>query len=607
MSFNTFANSNRTKLAYLAESAWAQTPTSGSPREMRIKTSKLSLKKETKMSDEIRADRMVPSIIEVGAASEGEVDFEFSAGAMDDFLAAFVYGQWSRPQTMDFWEGNVAITGTSTITISSDTDFSGYFVPGRIIKTEGFKTLGNNRYLTIDSVAFASGVTTVTTLETTLAAEASSAWTQLFDANDVLVAQNTSIRFGTGSAPTIDSNGTNAFASAIAAGQIKVGQKIHVDGLGFESGTIVFSATAALGSTITLNDTLKQVTFEATSNTSPDNITFTPGATAPTTAAALAVAINAAAAEDRINIVASASTGTLTLTNLEKVGGTIASTAGVVTAFANGHDSLRGFFTVLAASNDVLTVSPAPGTNANSGTKPVTIKGSMLRNPARPQDFITQSFSIETSYQDVSQFFVNRGLRVGQFDLNIASREIVTGKINLKGEAMYRRPSGVSLFDNSPYTAKIATPGQIMSATTNVGSLTKNGAPLATAIKSISVQGDAALREQTGVGHKFPVGIGVGRFKLTGKFDAYFEDGSMFDDFIGHNTTSLGWDFRDLDNQVYFVTLPAIKLTEDPVAPGSIDQDVMENISWEAQRDPATQCMIQFDRFSSVKTPTSAV
>lgn len=613
MSFSTFAVSNRAKLTYIAESVWAVTPSSGSgvtaPREMRIKTSKVSLKKETKMSDELRADRMVPSIIEVGAASEGEIDFEFSAGAIDPFLEAFVYGQFTRPMTMD-WMSNVAITGASALTISSDTDYSTYFVVGRIIKTEGFTTPANNNYLTVSAVAFAGGVTTITVSESSLTAEAASAYTVVFDANDVFVKANTSIRFGTGSAPTIDSNGTNAFASAIAAGQISVGQKIHVDGLGFDAASVAFSAAPAVGDTLTVFDGVNQVTFVATTSSVAGEIVYTPGGTGTTAAAALVAAINEASAAGLISVVASNSTSTLSLSNRQfNAAGlghvTKTGTAATVTDFAGGDNSVRGVFTVLGATNDVLTVSPAPDVNANASTLPVTIKGSMLRNPALPQDFVVQSFTIETGYEDVNQFFINKGLRVGQFDLNIASREIVTGKVNFKGEAMTRLVGGASILENGPYVAKQSTPGQIMSATTNVGNLTKNGVPLATAIKSITIQGDAALREQTAVGFKFPVGIGVGRFKLTGKFDAYFEDGYMFDDFIAHNTVSLGWDFLDLNNQQYFITLPAIKLTEDPLSPGSIDQDVMENISWEAQRDPATNCILQVDRFSSVVAPTA--
>lgn len=604
----SFADSNRSSLRYIPETLWAQTPTTGESREMRITTSKVHYKKDTKTSNEIRSDRMVPSIIEVGASSEGEFDFEFSAGAIDDFLEAFVYGSFTRPMTLDFWETNVSITANNVVAINSSVDYSTYLKVGRRIKLEGFKTLANNGYFQITGVAFANGKTSVTVAGTTLVVEGVSPFTKLLDANDVIVMNNTTLRFGTAGASTIDSNGANLFASAIAAGQIKSGQKIHVDGLGYEAGTLTFTAAAVLGDTITINDSRAQIVLEAGQTTVAGNIQFTAGADAAATAAAVNAAIITAYTEGKINVVSTVAAGVVTLTNLEKTGGAIATTgAGAVVAFAGGDDSLRGVFTIVSASDDVLEVLPKPSTNANAGGKPVTVKGSMLRNPSRAQDFTPKSFTIETGYEDVSQYFVGKGLRVSQFDLTAKAKEICTGKIMLKGEGMSRRVTKTSQLANSPYTPKFSTPGQVMSATTNVGSITKDGVPLVSALQEITISGDAALREQNAVGHKFAVGIGAGRFKLTGKFSAYFESGELFDDFVSHKTVSLSWFFQDLDGQRYDITLPAIKLTGDPLEPGAIDQDVIENIDWEAQRDPATNCMLQFDRFSSTKATSAAV
>jgi hypothetical protein len=49
---------------------------------------------------------------------------------------------------------------------------------------------------------------------------------------------------------------------------------------------------------------------------------------------------------------------------------------------------------------------------------------------------------------------------------------------------------------------------------------------------------------------------------------------------------------------VYVYTIPAVKFTSDPVSPGGIDQDVMEEIEWTAFRDPTKKTMMQIDRFS---------
>lgn len=607
-----FADSNRASMRMLAEdpNGWGIVPASGSPRELRIKTSKLAPKKETKMSDELRSDRMVPNIIEVGASADGDIEFEFSAGAMDDMLAAFVYGLWSRPMTMDRFVGkSVSITANNTISIAGG-DYTRYFAVGRRVKTEGFVDLANNTYHQIASVTFVGGSnrTDIVVGGTALVAETGSDYTRVIDANDVLVMKNTTLRFGTGGAASIDSNGGNAFAALRAAGQILIGQKIHVDGLGFDTGLLTFTGQPAAAKTVAIFDGEKRVVFQFGGVLIAGNVNVTVGADTDATAANLVSAITAEYVKGNINVKAVAAASAVTITNLETSGAltVVLSDATFATiATTPGDASLRGVFTVTSITDDEIGVSPAPATNANAGGAPITIKGSMLRNPAKTTDFVRQSFVFETSFEDVNQHFVASGLRVGGFDLNISAGNIVDGTITLMGRAMERRVDQTSLLRSAAYTPLDATVNEVMNATVNVGDLSKDGVPLSTGIQSIKIKGDASLREQKAVGNKYAVGIGVGRFKLTGSFTAYFETGELFDDFISHKTVSLSWFFEDIDGSRYDFTLPAIKLTSDPISPKGIDQDVIEEIDWEAQRDPATNCMVQFDRFSSVKAPTA--
>lgn len=603
-----FADSNRASLRYLLEdsNAWGVTPANGAPREMRITGSQLAAQKETVTSEELRSDRMVPNIVEVAASAEGEVNFEFSAGAIDDFLAAFLYGVWSRPMTFDIFKGKrVNIASTSTITIAGD-DVSHYFTIGRIIKTEGWKTTTNNTYATITNVAFAAGLTTITVSGTPFTVELGSDWSSVLDANDVLV-QSTAIRFGTGGASTIDSNGGNAFASAVAAGQIVVGQKIHIDGLGRESGTITITddAIVAPGARILISDGEKRKGFQFGGVILPGYINVNPGTDEITGAANLAAAIMLETTKANLKIKAVAAAGVVTLTNLaDNAGGAIIEEDDpnnelAIVNFAGGIDSIRGVFEVTSVSNDVIGVSPSPVTNANAGTAKIVVKGSMIRNPSKVEDFVRQSFTVETSFEDVNRHFVASGLRVGQFNLEVNSGEISTGSIQMMGRAMERRLDNTSLLRNAPYKPKDAPQHEIMNATSNVGELSLDGRSDLAFIQSISIEGDASLREQRAVGHKYAVGIGVGRFQLSGSFAAYFETGELFDKFVNHDTLKLSFFYYDLGNNRYDFTIPAIKLTSDPVAPEGIDQDIIENIEWEAQRDPATACMMQIDRFSS--------
>jgi len=600
-----FADSNRASLRYLLEdaNAWGVTPATGAPREMRITGSQLAAQKETVTSDELRSDRMVSNIVEVGASAEGEINFEFSAGAIDDFLAAFLYGLWSRPMSFDIFKGkHVAITGAAEITIA-DTGIH-YFTVGRIVKLEGWANAANNTYATISAVVAAGANAVITVTGAALTAEVGSDYSALLDANDVLV-QSTAIRFGTAGAATIDSNGGDVFASAVAAGQIVVGQKLHIDGLGRESGTLTFTGVPTAGARVMISDGEKRKGFQFGGVILPGYVAVEPGASATTAAAALAAAIMLETNRGNLKIKATNALGVLTLVNVaDELGGTIVEEEDggnviAVVDFAGGDASLRGVVTVTSVSDDVIGISPAPATEANAGTAKVIIKGSMIRNPSRVQDFVRQSFTVETSFEDVDRHFVATGLRVGQFDLEINSGEISTGSIQMMGRAMERRLSNTSLLRNGPYTPKDAPSHEIMNATSNVGELSLDGRSDLAFIQSISLSGDASLREQRAVGHKYAVGIGVGRFQLTGSFSAYFETGELFDKFVNHDTIRLSFFYSDLASNRYDFTIPAIKLTSDPVAPEGIDQDVIENIEWEAQRDPATKCMMQVDRFSS--------
>lgn len=505
--------------------------------------------------------------------------------------------------TFDMFVGkSVSITDTDEIQIAGDQEV--YFTVGRVIKLEGWKTAGNNTYATVATVGFAAGVTTITVTGATLVAETGTDWSKVLDANDVLV-QSTAIRFGTGAAATIDSNGGNAFAAAVAAGQIVVGQKIHIDGLGRESGTVTFTGPAGTGARILVNDGEKRKGFQFGGVLLPGYVNVAPGAALANSAANLAAAIMVETTKGNLKIKATASAGVVTIQNLAgESGGAIVEELdpGNVIAVANfsgGDDTLRGVVTVTSVSDDVIGIDPAPATNANAGTAKIVVKGSMIRNPSRVEDFIRQSFTVETSFEDVDRHFVATGLRVGQFNLEVNSGEISTGSIQLMGRAMERRLSNTSLLRNSPYTPKDAPAHEIMNATSNVGELAIDGSTDLAFIQSISISGDASLREQRAVGHKYAVGIGVGRFQLSGSFSAYFETGELFDKFVNHDTIKLSFFYYDLGSNRYDFTIPAIKMTSDPVAPEGIDQDVIENIDWEAQRDPATKCMMQIDRFSS--------
>jgi hypothetical protein len=599
-----FSDTNRSSLRYVIESQWGQTPASGTTRNLRMTSHSLSTKKNTTMSNEIRADRMVSGILETEMMSDGGVNFEFSAGTYDDMFQAFVLGTWTRPATFDQWTGtNLSWTANNTLSYVG-TDLTPYLIAGRRIKTQGFVNPSNNGFFAITSVAYTSGATVITVPTTTSVIEAGNVKSYVSDANDIIVLNNTSIRSGTSGASTFDSNGTNAFASAIAAGQIVVGQRLHFEGLGFETGTVAFSATATAGLTITVTDGVNSVPFVAGTD-------FAVGASAANSATALAAAVNNARVNGKLvssatlfpQITATAASGTVTFRDLNMTGGGISksndgSSVATVTNFAGGSTTERGFFTVTSVSSDVIGVSPTPGTNANAGAIGVTVRGSMLRNPGNYANIVPQSFTFEPGYTDVGLYFLQNGMRVNDITLDVQASNLVTGTFNFMGKATTTLTS--TQLGAAPYIVCDTTNTESLNATTDVGTLTKNGVALTTAVKQIKIDAKATLRNQMAVGSKFPVGIGTGRFTLSLTAQAYFATFDLYNNFLNHDTVAMEFSFQDSDGHAYYFTVPAMKVTSDPIEAKGIDQDVMEELTFEAFRDSSTQCMLQIDRFSSV-------
>lgn len=609
-----FADSNRARIRVIKEdpNAWGVTPADGRSRELRYTGSTLNAQKNTTMSEEIRADRMVSQIVEVGANSTGEINIEFSAGSHDDLLEGFMYGAWTRPMTFDQVLGaSLEIAAADTLYVKGR-DVTDYFFAGRRVRLQGWLTPANNDYFEIATITWNAGAnrTEIVFTTSTLVAETGSAYTSLFDANDVVVLKNTNIRAGTAGESAFDSNGNDAFAAAIAAGQLAIGQKVWVEfGAALETGTVTFADIPTAGARVSVSDGVKPAVVYQFGGSYPQTVE---GIDLTSDVADLAEAFAAEVNRQRVRgvsaISATAAAGVVTLKNLEAEGGSIieVTDAGsdiTVVNFSGGDASTRGVFTITAMTDDKLSVTPQPGTNANASSRPVTVKGSMLRNPSDVDDIVPQSFSFETGFEDVSQYFMADGQRIGTFALNIASQSILSGSFGLQGRAMSR--FAATKLGEAPYTVLDTTSTQVANATVNVGSIALNGEELSTALQSISLSGNNNLRDQNAVGYKFPAGIGAGRMEITGSVVAYFADGEIWDKFIEHATVSLGWHVQDVEGHRYHFTVPAANFSTDTVNPPGLNQDILENLEFMAKRDPATGCQIQVDRFSCVFAPTA--
>ena len=88
-------DSSQTRLAYITESTWGTTPATPVFLEQRFVSEGMNANIDTVTSNEIRSDRNVADVVQVGSSAGGSVDFELTYGSFDDWLESLMYSTWS--------------------------------------------------------------------------------------------------------------------------------------------------------------------------------------------------------------------------------------------------------------------------------------------------------------------------------------------------------------------------------------------------------------------------------------------------------------------------------------------------------------------------------
>jgi hypothetical protein len=108
------ATTNRTQLAYIAETAWGTTPGTGSMQIVRYTGESLDNNYGFTESAEIIADRMTTDMVRVSGQAAGEVNYELSYGMFDPWIEAALGGTWTT---------NVVKTGATAKSFTIEKQF----------------------------------------------------------------------------------------------------------------------------------------------------------------------------------------------------------------------------------------------------------------------------------------------------------------------------------------------------------------------------------------------------------------------------------------------------------------------------------------------------
>ncbi len=203
------------------------------------------------------------------------------------------------------------------------------------------------------------------------------------------------------------------------------------------------------------------------------------------------------------------------------------------------------------------------------------------------------SYSIEKALLDIDEYFMFTGMMVNSLSITLATSAIATGNFDLLG-------AGATLQQSSQANSVTAsTSTDVLNCMGNVASL-KEGASLTTLagiyVQELSFTIANNLRPVYQIGSNIIGAVAVGKMDITGTLNAYFANDRLFDQFLAGTATQIEFLIQDIAGNKYTVLFPNVKFeSESVVAPGQ-DQDVVENLTWRALRDPGENAQIKITR-----------
>ena len=205
-----------------------------------------------------------------------------------------------------------------------------------------------------------------------------------------------------------------------------------------------------------------------------------------------------------------------------------------------------------------------------------------------------KSFTLEKAFTDVNQYFIHRGMMVSKLSLSLKGKSAITGSFDFLGRDGFRAdatslPGVIAASEAYPVMSSVTGVSKVRMAGQDVNTL------YSTYLKELSLDFDNALQGQDALGELGNVGVMLGTIALSGSFQAYLNDGSLYDDFIASITQSLSFLMTDTQGQGYAVTVTNMDMSSVNVVAGKKDESVMLEVNWTALEDAASGKSIFID------------
>ena len=203
-------------------------------------------------------------------------------------------------------------------------------------------------------------------------------------------------------------------------------------------------------------------------------------------------------------------------------------------------------------------------------------------------------FTFEELYEAgaTDQYKRLTGVQIDTMSLSIAANQIVTGSFGVMG---FGEPSlAQAAIASSSYTNPNSNP--VLSASNDFASFSMTSVT-SPKIQSIDLNITNNLRNQPVVGDIDPVGMGSGRFDVTGSITMYFENNEAYDLFLANTYTDLSFTIGGASELKYDVSIPNIKFTSASIEAAGNDTDVPLTLEFGAVMDASQEHTIELTRY----------
>jgi len=224
---------------------------------------------------------------------------------------------------------------------------------------------------------------------------------------------------------------------------------------------------------------------------------------------------------------------------------------------------------------------------ADQITVGVAAMPTVLKNGSTPK-----SFTLERTLLDLTPnaYFRFKGMQANRFSLTCTTKEIVKGSfdfLGMSGEAAEEAVAGASYLS--------ASTTEVMDAASDFAGFSVAGLS-GVHVSNLSLDATNNLRAPTAAGSVDALGIGAGRFELSGSIEAYFEDIELYEAFLDGDATALAFTLGSTAGEKYTFTIPNIKFETGTVQAQGNDSDIMASMTYRGLYDSVNGCTLMIER-----------